>query len=142
MDNKIYFYGEGFKCLSNFAAYQVLYNDRQWMTAEHAYQAQKFTDKDIQDLIYQCPSAYAAKDLARQHKDLVPDNWHEINVSIMKEILSAKLEQHQHIREKLRSSGDKELIEDSDDQFWGRGRDKNGKNQLGKLWMQLRNEIK
>jgi hypothetical protein len=39
--------------------------------------------------------------------------------------------------------GDRELIEDSwRDDFWGWGPHRNGKNMLGKLWMEIRSELR
>ncbi|MEX2514965.1 MAG: NADAR family protein [Candidatus Paceibacterota bacterium] len=137
----IYFYGGGYNCLSNFAAYQVVYDDRIWMTAEHAYQAHKFNDTDIQDEIQSCASAHAAKQLAHEYGNHVREDWFDINVEIMENILRAKLSKHQHIQQKLRVSAEKELVEDSDDEFWGCGENRNGKNMLGKLWIKLRNEL-
>lgn len=60
----------------------------------------------------------------------------------MKGILLAKVAQHPYVKKKLLQSGDRELIEDSwRDDFWGWGENKDGANHLGKLWMEVRNEI-
>jgi len=139
-DNTIYFRGGGYNCLYNFAAFKVAYDNRTWMTAEHAYQAQKFTESKIKDKIANCPSAYKAKMTAQNCKEKVRDNWFDDSVEIMKTILHAKLSQHQYIKEKLTDSGDKRLVENTDDEFWGRGENGDGENMLGKLWMELRNE--
>ena len=139
-NNTIYFRGGGYNCLSNFSAFKVACNDRTWMTAEHAYQAQKFTEPEIKDKIANCPSAYKAKMTAQNCKQKVRNGWFDDNVEIMKNILRAKLSQHQYIKEKLADSGDKKLVEDTDDEFWGRGENGDGDNMLGKLWMELRNE--
>lgn len=57
----------------------------------------------------------------------------------MRTIIIAKVEQHEYVKRKLIESGDKELIEDSwRDDFWGWGPDRDGQNQLGKLWMEIR----
>jgi predicted NAD-dependent protein-ADP-ribosyltransferase YbiA (DUF1768 family) len=61
----------------------------------------------------------------------------------MKEILREKVRQHPYVLKKLIESGNKELIEDSwRDDFWGWGPNKDGKNMLGKLWMEIREEVK
>ena len=60
----------------------------------------------------------------------------------MKDILKAKVFQHSYVRRKLVQTGDRELIEDSwRDSFWGWGPDKDGQNHLGKLWMEVREEL-
>ena len=46
------------------------------------------------------------------------------------------------LRRKLLATGDRELIENSwRDNFWGWGPNRDGKNQLGKLWMEIRSEL-
>lgn len=114
-----------------------------WMTSEHAYQAAKFWNKAprIADMIHLARSAHEAFKIAREHDSEKLENWGEIKVPIMKEILQAKLKQHEYIQRKLLQTGDRELVEDSPaDSFWGRGPDWQGQNQLGKLWMKLREQ--
>jgi ribA/ribD-fused uncharacterized protein len=137
----IYFRGGGYNCLSNFAAFQVAYNDTTWMTAEHAYQAAKFDDQAIQAKIKHAPSPYRAKLISQQHESKVRNDWHDINVELMKDILTAKLNQHEYVRKKLQKSKGRKLVEDTDDEFWGRGPDGDSTNKLGKLWMELREEL-
>ena len=61
----------------------------------------------------------------------------------MKSILRAKADQHEYVRRKLLATGDRELIEDSwRDDFWGWGPNRDGKNMLGKLWMEVRDELR
>ncbi len=63
--------------------------------------------------------------------------------AVMKDILRAKVEQHEYVRRKLLETGDRELIEDSwRDDYWGWGPNKDGKNMLGRLWMEIRDEIR
>ena len=61
----------------------------------------------------------------------------------MEDILRHKLEQNLYVKEKLLDTGDLEIIEDSPkDAFWGWGSDRNGENQLGRIWMKLRDELR
>lgn len=78
----------------------------------------------------------------------------------MDNILYAKFTQHPELRESLLGTGDSELIEDSPvgstceeghmtdaevyqvDSFWGCGRDRQGRNELGKALMRLRTKLK
>jgi len=81
--------------------------------------------------------------LAYANQDKYRKNWDDIRLSVMKDILRAKTEQHPYVKKKLLESGDKELIEDSwRDSFWGWGPNKDGENNLGKLWMEIREEFK
>ena len=79
---------------------------------------------------------YANKDKRRK-------DWDEIKVGIMEELLRCKIEQNPYVKKKLLETKDYTIVEDSPkDSFWGWGEDRNGNNQLGKLWMKLRDEIK
>jgi ribA/ribD-fused uncharacterized protein len=60
----------------------------------------------------------------------------------MKDICRQKLSQHEYIQKTLRETGDAELVEHSPkDEYWGRGKDWQGENCLGKIWMELRKEL-
>lgn len=61
----------------------------------------------------------------------------------MEDICRHKLEQHPYVRQKLLLSGDLEIIEDSTkDAFWGWGLERDDRNELGKIWMKLREELR
>jgi predicted NAD-dependent protein-ADP-ribosyltransferase YbiA (DUF1768 family) len=61
----------------------------------------------------------------------------------MKEILCKKVKQHGYVKRKLLQSGTRQLVENSfRDAFWGTGPEDTGENWLGKLWMELREELK
>lgn len=61
----------------------------------------------------------------------------------MEELLRAKLEQNPYVKKKLLETKDYMIVEDSPkDSFWGWGNNRDGVNNLGKLWMKLRAEIR
>ena len=69
-------------------------------------------------------------------------NWDDVKVGIMRDILRAKVQQHEYVMRKLLATGTRELVEDSwRDDFWGWGPDGLGQNMLGKLWMEIRAEL-
>lgn len=129
--------------LSNFSAFSVLWRGRWWMTAEHAYQAAKFTDINVIMAIMLAPSAHEAKQIAKEHAHLKRADWNEVKIPVMEEILRAKLSQHAYVRETLEKTGKIMIVENSPtDSFWGRGPDWKGQNHLGKIWMRLRREMR
>ena len=70
-----------------------------------------------------------------------PD-WDQVKRSIMKECCLAKFLQHPNLRQILMDTGSKELIEDSQtDFFWGCGSDGTGQNVLGQVLMEIRTEL-
>lgn len=137
----LFFYERKYYFLSNFSAFAVFYRGRLWMTAEHAYQAAKFSDKAIIEEIFLARSPKDAKIIASYYPDKKFPAWQEIKLGIMEEILRAKLETHAWMVDMLLDSGDLHIVENSPvDPFWGWGADHKGLNMLGRLWMKLRQE--
>lgn len=142
-ENQIFFYEQEFYIFSNFSSFKLNWKGYDWMTSEHAYHSEKFEDENILKQLKETRSAHDAFKFAVANKNKYKKNWDDIKLSVMKEILRAKVEQHPYVKKKLLESGNKELIENSwRDSFWGWGENKNGQNHLGKLWMEVREEIK
>src|SRR5690606_8356964 len=113
-------------------------------TSEAAYHWEKFPDApEVQDMLLEAPSAHEAFKRAEQHKQFRREDWDSVKLKVMREILRAKADQHEYVRRKLLATGDRELIEDSwRDDYWGWGPNRAGQNMLGKLWMEVRGELK
>jgi ribA/ribD-fused uncharacterized protein len=80
--------------------------------------------------------------LGKKFKESYRPDWQEKKVEVMEEIVRTKLSQHPYIQEKLKETGDREIVENSpSDSFWGWGEDQKGVNHLGKIWMKLRDEL-
>ncbi|MDO8523545.1 MAG: NADAR family protein [bacterium] len=142
-DGQIFFYEHEFYCFSNFSAFMVDWKGKSYSTSEHTYHSEKFDDENLKEQIRNARSAHDALKLTEANKDKYRSNWDDVKVSVMKEILRAKLAQHPYIKKKLLASGVRTLIEDSwRDSYWGWGPNKNGENHLGKLWMELREEFR
>lgn len=138
------FYEREFYVFSNFSPFIVEWKGRLWQTSEHAYQASKFfdTDKGIVEQIFNSRSAYEAMKLAQAHKDKAPADWNARKAAVMEDICRHKLQQHPYIQKKLLETGELDMVEDSPkDDFWGWGPNKDGRNELGKVWMRLRKEF-
>jgi len=129
--------------LSNFSRHAVFIDGVIWPTTEHYYQAQKFKSKCHQDLIRCAQTPMLAKYKAyKVPKSAARSDWETIKESIMLQALRAKFSQHPNLTKKLLSSGERELIElTNNDNFWGDPGDGTGQNRLGQLLMQVRNEL-
>lgn len=146
---RVCFYEQDFYVLSNFSAFTLVWEGHRFPTSEQAYQAEKFwghgeihPNWDLIRTIRDAPSAHDAYKIAERNKPIRRPDWDEVKVGIMKEILQSKVEQHEYVRRKLLATGDRELVENSwRDDFWGWGPNKDGRNQLGKLWMEIREEL-
>jgi ribA/ribD-fused uncharacterized protein len=142
-EKQIFFYEHEFYVFSNFSSFAIEWKGKLWPTSEHAYQAEKFDDETLREQIRAARSAHDAMKLAQANRTLYRTGWDEMKLRIMKQILHAKVAQHPYVKKKLLESGDKELIENSwRDDFWGWGPNKDGKNNLGKLWMEVRDDIR
>ena len=141
-NNPVLFYEREFYVFSNFSSFNVEWKGTLWTTSEHAYQAAHFTDKKIIEAIRDARSAHDAMKLARANQDKKRADWKEIKLAVMEDIVRAKLAQHAYIQKKLLQTGTREIIENSPkDGFWGWGPNRDGHNHLGKIWMELREEL-
>jgi type I restriction enzyme S subunit len=140
---------EAFGGLSNMAAgYPLVVNGVRILTAEALYQACRFPHlPEVQKLIVGQASPMAAKMKSKPYrKDSRPD-WEQVNVEIMRWCLHVKLAQNwERFGELLLSTGEKPIVEESKkDAFWGakptEAETLVGRNVLGKLLMELREQV-
>ena len=145
MDEVIGFYPREFYCFDNFSSFKVYYNGYLYSSAEEAYQASHFIDSapEVALQIKNSHSAHEAQKICFQNRDKQDPNWSSKQLRIMEEILRCKLEQNPYVKKKLLETKDYYIVEDSPkDSFWGWGENRDGENNLGKLWMKLRDELK
>lgn len=140
------FYEREFYVFSNFSSFQVEWRGRLWPTSEHAYQAARYMGmaEDLVEQIANARSAHEAWSLGtHENKARQIKNWPEVKVAIMYDICKHKLLQNPYVEKKLRLTNDEYLVEDSPvDSFWGWGADRQGHNELGIVWMKLREELR
>jgi len=136
------FYTPPFFALNNFSAHQIEYEGHVYPTAEHVFQSVKCLNEQGRAEIMAAKSPSEAKALANnKFAEFSDPHWSDKKVSLMEDILRAKLAQHEEVQRVLASTGSRQIVEDSPtDYFWGEGADGSGKNVLGKLWMKIRNE--
>lgn len=146
---EVFFYEQDFYVLSNFSAFSIKWQGRRFPTSEHAYHWEKFDPGTryqglyVRDCILEAVSAHEAFKLAEAWKPLRRKDWDDVKVEIMHGILRAKADQHEYVRRKLLATGDRALIENSwRDDFWGWGPNRDGQNMLGRLWMEVRAELR
>lgn len=139
----VLFYGTEWYLFSNFSAFNLYWCGIRFHTSEAAYHWEKFRGQPtIQFAIQDALSAHEAFKIAEAYKTWRRSDWDAVKLEIMRDILRAKVDQHEYVKRKLLQTGDRELIEDSwRDSFWGWGEDHKGQNWLGKLWMQVRAEL-
>lgn len=141
----VYFYStnDEYGEFSNFKAYPIELNDKTWPTVEHYFQAQKFAGTEHEEELRttESPMVVARKGRART-RPLRPD-WEEVKDGIMREAVIAKFNQHPELCELLLSTGDEEIVEKTTrDYYWGCGTDGTGRNMLGRILMEVRQELR
>ena len=145
MDEVIGFYPREFYPFDNFSSFKVEWNGYLFSSVEEAYQAASFmgSDEELVEKIKKSHSADEAQRIAYANRDKRREDWDDVKVSIMEELLRLKIEQNPYVKKKLLQTGDYMIVEDSPkDDFWGWGPNRDGQNNLGKLWMKLREELK
>ena len=143
----IYFYNKDEKYyeFTNFFPSPIELDGREWPTTEHYFQAQKFVGTSLVEVIRQ--KKWTRDVFEFTHKtDLTCQrrkDWDKVKIHIMKKALMAKFTQHDNLRQLLMDTEGRKLVERSPyDTFWGDGGDDSGKNQLGKLLMEVREELR
>ncbi|ERL55881.1 NADAR family protein [Psychrobacter aquaticus] len=140
---KFYHPREAYGEFTNFSNHGILMDNLWWKTIEHYYQAQKFTDKDYQEKIMEADTPKIASVLGRNKKRKIKEDWDDIKDEVMYEAVLQKFTTHKELRDLLLSTGDKDIIENSPtDYYWGCGIDGWGKNMLGKILEQVRDELR
>jgi len=111
-----------------------------WPSSEHYFQAQKFAGTPHEDEVRQTQDPFIAKQKGRTYP--LRDDWEQVKEGVMRDAVYAKFSQHEDLKKTLLSTNDAEIIEDAPDQYWGNGGNGSGKNRLGVILVQVREELK
>ena len=140
---KFYKVHDDYGFMSNFAPYPFSDGNKIWPTSEHYFQAQKFLIPEIQEKIRQIASPMDAALEGRNRQNPLRPDWEEIKDKVMLQALRMKFSQHPEIAKELLATGDAIIIEHTrNDAYWADWGDGSGKNKLGLLLMQVREELK
>ena len=144
----IYFYkaDQPYGCFSNFSPHPVTIDGKQWPTVEHYYQAHKLLgtpDQDLMEVIRQVPTPEEAAAIGRDRARTIRADWNTAKRSVMWRGVLTKFLTHPEIQQTLLNTGEEGLIENSPrDYYWGCGKDGSGQNELGKMLMQVRRQLR
>jgi ribA/ribD-fused uncharacterized protein len=141
VNHPLLFYGSS-SLLSNMHPVAIVIDGLDYRSVEHYFQSQKFTEEDSRKRVRDASTPYEAARLGRQLPGLRV-GWDTEKVAIMERALVAKFTQHDQYKRYLFSTGARDLVEDSlTDYYWGRGRNHLGLNMLGRLLMEIREELR
>lgn len=137
--------------LGNMSAHPIRFDGKVHKTAEHLFQYMRFKDfPDVQELILERASPFMMKLILKKYKKLINDDKKR-DSELMRKIVRLKVIQHADlIRQLVCSEG--EIIENctarqaGSGMWWGAARQEDGswlgRNELGKIWMELRYQLK
>lgn len=97
----------------------------------------------IQEKIRQIVSPMDAALEGRNRQNPLRPDWEKVKDEVMLQALRMKFSQNPDIAKELMATGDAIIIEHTrNDAYWADGGDGSGKNKLGLLLMQVREELK
>ena len=132
-----------YRGFSNFAPSPIVMAGKRYKTVEHYYQAMKFTeDLAWQEAIRVAEDAKKAKQLGKSKDHKIRADWDSVRESVMIDGLRAKFQQNRGLLDLLKSTGTRPIIHASVNAYWGEGRTGKGKNRIGKLLEQVREELR
>lgn len=126
--------------LSNFHPCPIEYQGTVYPTIEHAFQAAKTDSSEERERIQKALTPVDAK--RRGRRVTLREGWDMLRIDVMHELLRIKFSDRQMAGMLLETGNDK-LVEGNwwNDRFWGVCKGK-GENNLGKLLMQVRDELR
>ena len=141
---------ESWGAFSNFAPLAVPIAAGPWTfaTSEHLYQAAKFAAAPaVQQRIASAPTARAAAAIGRGTSAGLDPRWNAQRVNVMRWVLRMKREANPTLIDAaLAATGERPIVEVSTrDAWWGAkpaGGSYRGANVLGRLWMELRQQLR
>ncbi len=132
---------------SPYTAHAIELDGVVYPTVEHAYQCQRYANQKIRDEIRTARSPVKAWEISTKYKHLQIPDFRERKLEVMKELMRAKAEQHEEVRKALIDSGDAKIVKHittypPGDGFWDDGEHGEGLNHMGRMWMEIREELK
>lgn len=130
--------------LSTVSDHRFVLDETTWLSAEHCYQAQKFSHNPAyQARIAQASSAQEAYKLGNRWWPLKRGDFKQVRRVLMTRALYCKAQQNPEVGEFLLATGEQKIVETSlYDHYWGIGRDLRGQNMLGQVWMDVRRRMR
>lgn len=128
--------------MSNFSLHTVtlpIYGE--FPTVESAFQASKeFDNNDYIMKLKKSKSPFISRQYGKRHPKTL--EWQIKQYDTMLNIIRLKYKQHKELQQFLLNTGLGNIIHNArNDEYWGNGKEGNGKNMLGKILMLVREEL-
>jgi ribA/ribD-fused uncharacterized protein len=138
-----YHLGQPYGEFSNFAPFPIALKGKTWKTSEHYFQAQKYPGTPREEEVRMAKTPSEAAKLGRSREHPLRRDWESVKDNIMREAVRAKFTQHLELRAMLLATEDAKIVEHTEnDSYWGDGGDGSGRNMLGQILMEIREELR
>lgn len=138
--------------MGNMSPYPIFFMDKEWRTTEALFQALRFDDESIQELIRAEKSPMGAKLKAKSMADkMIVAQLSDQDIKNMELCVRLKIEQYPELKQQLIDTGEAHIYEDvtkrgdkGSNLTWGAMLVDDvwvGENSLGEIWMKVRNEL-
>lgn len=131
--------------LDNFSAFGLKMDGIYFQTSEHAFQFLKFFESNprLAERIKDAYSPNEARKIAQENKQYKNPNWSNLKYDYMEKVLRLKAQQNPVVMKKLLATKDNVIAEycTDEDTEWGLDKNNHGQNNLGKIWMKIRDEL-
>ena len=141
------FFKDEYNFLSNFYLSRFLYHGTFWRSVEHAFQAAKCKDLEMNEYIHSLELPAEAKKIGRKVELRL--DWEDVKIGIMADLILCKFTQNEELKNKLLKTNSMYLEEGNwwHDNFWGncycdKCKDTKGENILGIILIEVREYIK
>ena len=130
--------------LDNFSSFGLNMDNEYFQTSEHAFQYLKFIDTNIANKIKESYSPDDARRIAHENKEYRLSNWSNFKYINMEKVLRLKVNQNPIVKKCLLDTKDYIIAEVciDEDTDWGLDNNNQGNNNLGKIWMKIREGLK
>jgi ribA/ribD-fused uncharacterized protein len=137
---------EKYGCFSNFHPCEFIWRGVKFNCSEQAFMYAKatfFGDDEIAEKIMCESDPRKIKKLGRQIKNFDDNTWGQVRYEYMLAINKEKYFQNQDLKNRLLSTNNAVIVEDSPyDYIWGIGKNGTGQNLLGKVLMETRDWLR
>ncbi len=133
-----------YKEFGTYHPVKLVIDDKIWPTVEHYFQAMKYPNNPAyQEEIRKAKTPAAAKKLGKSAEKSIREDWNTTREEVMMTANRVKFgDAHPELKQLLISTGDALLLNASpQDNFWGIGRKREGRNKLGKILMAIRADL-
>ena len=132
---------------SPYTAHAIEINGVVYPTVEHAYQCLRYADEKIITEIKSARSPVKAWEVSMKYKHLQIPTFRDHKLETMKMLMRARADQHEEVRKALLDSGDLQIVKHittypPGDGFWDDGENGEGLNHMGRIWMEIRDELR